>query len=67
MQLTVNGERVELDDAITTVANLLTARQLAGSPCAVEVNANLIPKREHATHVLNDGDRVEIVTLVGGG
>ena len=34
---------------------------------AVEVNLELVPRRRHAEHVLRDGDRVEVVTLVGGG
>ena len=32
-----------------------------------EVNLELVPKAQHEQHVLADGDRVEIVTLVGGG
>jgi len=35
--------------------------------CAVEVNRRVIPRRDHATATLVDGDRIEIVTLVGGG
>jgi sulfur carrier protein len=38
-----------------------------GVPCAVEVNRSLVPHRRHAEHALRDGDRVEVVTLVGGG
>jgi sulfur carrier protein len=33
----------------------------------VEVNGELVPKKRHAEHQVRDGDRVEIVTLVGGG
>jgi len=66
MQLTVNGETRELPDH-ATVADLLAEMKLAGQPVAVEVNRNVVPKRQHAAHALNDGDRVELVTLVGGG
>jgi sulfur carrier protein len=62
----VNGERVQLDDP-ASVATLLQRYQLAERPCAVEVNEMVVPRREHATRVLRDGDRIEIVTLVGGG
>jgi thiamine biosynthesis protein ThiS len=31
------------------------------------VNKGLVPKREHDGRRLEDGDRVELVTLVGGG
>ena len=36
-------------------------------PVAVEVNLQLVPRHRHAEHRLAEGDRLEIVTLVGGG
>ena len=51
----------------TSVAELLEANELSGRPVAVEVNEQLVPKAHHAEHQLKSGDRVEIVTLVGGG
>lgn len=50
-----------------TVRQFLQSRGLHASPCAVEVNRTLVPKRRHEEHQLADGDTVEIVTLVGGG
>jgi sulfur carrier protein len=49
------------------VAALLASLGLDKAPCAVEVNARLVRKSEHPTHALAAGDRVEVVTLVGGG
>ncbi len=66
MQLTVNGEPEQFDRPCT-VTDLLERRGLSSAPCAVEVNSQLIPKRHHGDYELNDGDTVEIVTLVGGG
>ncbi len=40
---------------------------LSDQLCAVEVNKELVPHKERNTFVLQEGDRVEIVTLVGGG
>jgi len=34
---------------------------------AVELNRRVVPRAEHPTTVLVDGDRIEVVTLVGGG
>jgi sulfur carrier protein len=34
---------------------------------AVERNRDLVPRAQHAACALEAGDRVEIVTLVGGG
>lgn len=66
MRITVNGETREMGDDLTVEA-LLTALDLQGKPCAVEVNRAVVPRREHADRSLADGDTVEIVTLVGGG
>jgi sulfur carrier protein len=66
MTLRVNGSVETLPDKLT-VAALLEARNLHRQACAVEVNRALVPKKQHATHDLRDGDEVEIVTLVGGG
>jgi thiamine biosynthesis protein ThiS len=41
--------------------------ELNSSIVAVEVNKQLITRRLHAETQLNDGDVLEIVTLVGGG
>jgi sulfur carrier protein len=41
--------------------------RLGGKPVAVEVNLELVPRQNHAQHLLAEGDRLEIVTLVGGG
>ncbi|MGP1347508.1 MAG: sulfur carrier protein ThiS [Phycisphaerales bacterium] len=66
MRLIINDTPTEAPDG-TTVAELLERRNMRDQPCAVEVNRALVPKRRHAEHQLADGDRVEIVTLIGGG
>lgn len=66
MTITVNGEQREIQPG-TTVAGLLEQLGLEARPCAAEVNKSLVPKREHGSAVLSDGDTVELVTLVGGG
>ncbi len=50
-----------------TVAGLLSALTRDPKKVAVEVNEEVVPRELHATTELKDGDRVEIVTLVGGG
>ncbi len=66
VKLTVNGNQRDLADGATVTA-LLEALDLGGKFVAVEVNKELVPKARHEEHVLADGDRVEVVTLVGGG
>jgi len=66
MRITVNGETREMGEGLTVEA-LLSALDLQGKPCAVEVNRSVVPRRAHADRELADGDTIEIVTLVGGG
>lgn len=51
----------------TTVAELLLELGIADRPVAVERNGEVVPKAEHGRQRLAPGDRVEIVTFVGGG
>ncbi|MGA2618628.1 MAG: sulfur carrier protein ThiS [Thermoguttaceae bacterium] len=66
MQIVLNDQPHEIA-AGSTVADLLALLGLAGKPLAVEVNRQLVPRHEHAGRELAPGDRLEIVTLVGGG
>ncbi len=66
VMILLNGEPREAP-AGTTIAALLHELGLVGGPVAVEVNLELVPRSTHERHALIDGDRVEIVTLVGGG
>jgi len=66
MRIELNGQSKDLDGP-STVAELLRALGLERAPCAVEVNAQLVRKALHLSHALAEGDRVEVVTLVGGG
>jgi sulfur carrier protein len=66
MEIIVNGQPRQVTEGIT-IAELLTELQLSDKPVAVEVNLILAPKHKHAEHRLAAGDRLEVVTLVGGG
>lgn len=66
MKLTVNGKSYELGDA-SSVMDLLRERNLDPIRVAVEVNEDIVSRRRFAETSLKDGDRVEIVTFVGGG
>lgn len=66
MEIIVNGRTHQAPEG-ATIAQLLAELQLSDKPVAVEVNLQLVPKGRHAEHRLAAGDRLEIVTLVGGG
>ena len=62
----MNGAERELP-AGATVEMLVAALELRPEQVAVERNQRIVPRAEHARTVLADGDRLEVVTLVGGG
>lgn len=66
MNILVNGAEREVPDGIT-IAALLRELEITARHVAVEVNLQLVPKARHAEHLLREDDRMEVVTLVGGG
>ena len=64
MNVQVNGEAMERP-AGETLAALLAA--LGAGRVAALVNDEVVPAAAHATQLLADGDRVEILTFAGGG
>lgn len=66
MTVQVNGKPVTLgEDA--TVATLITVLQLTQKKVAVEVNKELVVRKQWDAMLLHEGDRVEVVSFVGGG
>ncbi len=66
IDITVNGQKQSIPPG-TSVAALLERLRLESRHVAVERNLELVPRARHAACVLEGGDRLEIVTLVGGG
>ncbi len=66
IQVIVNGEPREIA-AGSTVADLVTALALGDRRVAVERNHEVVPRASHAHTALAAGDRLEVVTFVGGG
>ncbi len=66
MQIQVNGEQRDVE-ANLSITELLQQMELDPRYLAVERNLELVPRAEHAKTLLADGDRLEVVTLVGGG
>jgi thiamine biosynthesis protein ThiS len=66
VQILVNGQPRQVPVG-QTVAVLLAELKLEPRYLAVERNRVLVPRRQHASCTLEEGDQLEIVTLVGGG
>ena len=68
--ITLNGEtrQIEPGTSVAMLVNRISGEQ-ARDPrgVAIERNLEIVPKSEHATTILEDGDRLEIVQFVGGG
>ncbi|MDJ0922522.1 MAG: sulfur carrier protein ThiS [Henriciella sp.] len=66
MQVFLNGTAREISPGLT-LEDLV--RQIADDPrgIAIERNLEIVPKAEHKTVILEEGDRLEVVQFVGGG
>ena len=61
----INGKEIEA--AGLKVSEYLTDAGYNLQNIAVELNENILPKKEYENTVLKDGDTVEVVNFVGGG
>jgi len=68
LKIQLNGETRELPEH-SSVRDLLDAldRDFGARSVAVAVNLQVVPAAEHAARLLEDEDRVDLVTAVGGG
>ncbi|MCO4772286.1 MAG: sulfur carrier protein ThiS [Deltaproteobacteria bacterium] len=66
MTLTLNGDSTDFPDE-ATISDVLKHFGREDAGVAVAVNFDVVPRHEFPQRVLHDGDRVDIVTAVGGG
>jgi len=66
VKIVLNGEEIEVAPDCT-VERLIEEHPPAHRGFAVEINRAVVPRKEHGLRELRAGDRIEIVTLVGGG
>jgi sulfur carrier protein len=66
MKIRLNGKDHSLEQALN-IEQLLDSIGLAGKPVVVELNQKALFPREYAGSVVENGDRVEIVTIAAGG
>ena len=66
MKILLNGEPHSIDPT-WTIADLLSSLNIENRYCAVERNSQVVPREVHADCQLQNGDTIEVVTLVGGG
>ena len=66
MQIIVNGESQERDYPLT-VTSLLETLDLRSEQVAVEVNLKILDRSDFETWNLEEGDKIEILSFIGGG
>ncbi|MBF1323248.1 MAG: sulfur carrier protein ThiS [Mogibacterium diversum] len=62
----VNGKEIEYTSGMT-VQDLVTSLSYSASRIAVERLGEIVPKKNYADTLINDGDKIEIVCFMGGG
>lgn len=67
MKLIINGEERTLAQPATNLTLLLEQLAVPAARTAVELNGAVVEQNLFAETSLRDGDRVEIVSFVGGG
>jgi len=66
MEIRVNGELRQWDRSLT-VRDLLEALGIGPAGVVVERNLKIVPRERMAEAMVEDGDSIEIIRLVGGG
>jgi sulfur carrier protein len=66
MKVLLNNKSTLLDDGLT-IKRLLDQIDIKHKYFAVEVNEQIVPKSNHDSFHIKEGDKIEIVTAIGGG
>jgi sulfur carrier protein len=66
MRLHINGEDREFPE-LSTLADLVEKLGAKADRLAIELNRNIVPRRDWDSTRLENGDSLEIVHFVGGG
>jgi len=61
-----NGQPRSLKDG-SSIADLLDTLTINPARIVAQMNGEIVPREAFAKTVLHDGDRLDLVTLVGGG
>jgi sulfur carrier protein len=66
MTVTVNGTERDVTEG-ASLAQLLELLGIPASTTVAELNGQIIPRADFVSTALNEGDSIELVTIVGGG
>lgn len=66
MNIIVNGEEISTPES-TTVEILLNNLEIKDKVMAVAINMEIVKKDKWETHIIEEGDKLELLHFVGGG
>ena len=66
MQVLINGETRKIESELN-LRELLEKLELPTTRIAIELNKDVIRKKDWETIKINDADKIEIIHFVGGG
>ena len=66
MKIIINGETKEFKNAISLL-EVINELSLEGKVMAAAVNMEIVKQNSWNTHILNEGDKLELLDFVGGG
>ncbi len=66
MKLTINGERIDVEEEIS-IADFLRGRNVCETLVGVEHNLAWIRREDWAKITLKENDRLEIIRIMAGG
>lgn len=67
MDLIINGENRGFEDRVKNIELLLDSLSVKKDKTAVELNGKIVDQKSWESSGLKSGDKLEIVTFVGGG
>ncbi len=67
MKIVINGESTEIAEPLP-VTDLLSVQNVKmPDMVSVELNGNILSRKEFDTTIINEGDKVEFLYFMGGG
>ena len=66
MQVIVNGVAKNVSDKLSA-QQLLQELGIAEQKLALEINQEIVPRSTLTEHIIQPGDRIEIIHAIGGG
>lgn len=66
MDIILNGEPKAIKQN-SNISDLIQLMDLGEARIAVELNLEIVPRSEHVTTILKEGDTLEVVHAIGGG